>query len=95
VLDYFLEDAAKKNLFEGITARWISFQGAPILELQGKYTSLTACHVLSRDEKPKDSENGYRKNNRAKNQKNLRRVFKIKKVEPARDQNGLWLQFSA
>jgi hypothetical protein len=71
VLDYFLGAAVKNDLFVGITARWINFEGAPILELRGKYTSLTACHVLSRDEKPKDSKNGYRKNNQAKNQKNL------------------------
>jgi hypothetical protein len=70
LLDAILANAAGNHLFEGITAIWIDYQGTPILELRGKYTSLTACHVLSRDEKPKDSENGYRKNNRAKNQKN-------------------------
>jgi len=69
-LDYFLDTAAKNNLFEGITSRWVDFQGAPILELRGKYTSLTACHVLSRDDKPRESAYGYRKNNRAKNEKN-------------------------
>jgi len=71
IFDYFLEAAAKKGSFDGIEPRWIDFQGAAILELRGKYTSLTACHVLTSDEKPKESEKGYRKNNRAKNQKNL------------------------
>jgi hypothetical protein len=70
-LDYFLEAAANNELFEGITAKWITYEGAPILELRGKYTKLTACHVSHRDEDPKESKYGYRKNNRAKNEKNL------------------------
>jgi len=41
------------------------------LELCGKYTKLTACHVSHRDDDPKESKYGYRKNNRAKNEKNL------------------------
>jgi hypothetical protein len=65
-----LDAAVKNHLFEGITSRWVNFQGAKILELRGKYTSLTACHVLSRDDDPKESDFGYRRNNRAKNQKN-------------------------
>ena len=68
MLKKILANAADNNLFDGITAHWIKFQGAPILELRGKYTSLTPCHVLGRDETPQESQNGYRKNNRAKNQ---------------------------
>jgi hypothetical protein len=70
-LDNFLEAAANQNLFKGITAHWIEFKGAPILELRGKYTSLTAKHVLTREEDIKDSKNGYRTNNKVKNQENM------------------------
>jgi hypothetical protein len=70
-LDYYLDRAAKDHLFEGITSEWVPYQGAQILELRGKYSSVTACHVLSPDDAPKESDRGYRKNNRAKNQKNL------------------------
>jgi hypothetical protein len=70
-LDHFFDMAAKSNLFHGITSHWIEFKGAQILELRGKYSSLTSKHVLTRDDDPDDSDKGYRENNRAKNQKNL------------------------
>jgi hypothetical protein len=70
LLDHYLEQAANNQLFDGITAKWIKYEGAPILELHGKNTVLTAKHVLSKEEKITESENGYRKNNQAKNQKN-------------------------
>jgi len=66
ILKKHLDIAAEKNDFDGITSHWINFFGANILELRGKYTSLTPCHVLGRDETPKEST--YRTNNRAKNQ---------------------------
>ena len=73
------DSVVTSHLFEGITAHWIDFNGAPILELRGKYTSLTAKHVLTRDEKISDSPNGYRQNKRANNQKNLE-LFKEAEV---------------
>ncbi len=70
LFDHYLEQAAKNELFEGITAKWIRYEGAPILELHGKNTILTAKHVSSKDEKITESETSYRKNNQVKNQKN-------------------------
>jgi hypothetical protein len=84
-MDYFLEMAAKNHLFDGIEACWTDFQGAPILELRGKFTSLTACHVLSRDDKPPESAKGYRKNNRARNQKN-QELFKEFETHASEDE---------
>lgn len=69
-LDHHLDMAAHSGLFEDITSRWVEYQGQPILELVGQYTCLTVCHILTRDDKPRESEYSYRKNNRAKNQKN-------------------------
>lgn len=70
-MDYFLERAALGGLFANITPHWVKYKGADILELRGKRTSLTAKHVLTRDEVLLDSQNGYRTNNKIQNQVNL------------------------
>lgn len=67
-VDRFLEMACVNGLFDGITHCWIKYKGAEILTLRGHRTSLTAKHVLTRDDVLPDSENGYRTNNKVKNQ---------------------------
>jgi hypothetical protein len=70
LLDHFLDQAAINQLFEGITSKWITHEGAEMLELHGKNTILTAKHVETKDEEIADTENGYRKNAKINNQKN-------------------------
>jgi hypothetical protein len=83
-IDQFLEIASNNGLFEGIEHCWIKHKGADILTLRGQKTSLTAKHVLTRDEVLPDSENGYRTNNKLKNQRcfDLFREFETEDGDP-------------
>lgn len=83
-IDQCLEIASINGLFEGLNHCWIKHKGADILTLRGERTSLTAKHVLTRDEVLADSENGYRTNNKAKNQRcfDLFKEFETEDGEP-------------
>jgi len=61
-----LHVAANNGRFHGITANWVDLGGTHMLELRGKHTSVTACHLLRSDDNPRPSE--YRKNCRIQNQ---------------------------
>jgi hypothetical protein len=60
------EIACRAKRFEGIAHEWIDLGGAHTLELRGKYTSVTPCHLLTEGETPRETD--YRKDLRISNQ---------------------------
>lgn len=58
--------AADRGLFEGITAEWVELGGFWVLELRGKYTSVTAAHLMEENDTPRESK--FRKRGREVNE---------------------------
>ncbi|HEV2327508.1 MAG TPA: hypothetical protein VGY56_01830 [Verrucomicrobiae bacterium] len=56
--------AAKK--FHGITPAWVNLGGVNMLELHGKYTIVTPCHLLKQEATPNETQ--YRRDLRIQNQ---------------------------
>jgi hypothetical protein len=66
MVDHHLYIAASNGRFPGITPHWVSLGGVHTLELHGKYTSVTPCHLLEPNESPRES--AHRKTGRGLNQ---------------------------
>lgn len=58
--------AAEKGLFDGIVADWVELGGVSVLELRGKYTSVTTLHLMDENDAPRDSK--FRKQGREVNE---------------------------
>lgn len=50
-----LEAAVNNGRFSGITANWVNLGGVHSFELHGRYTSVTAYHLLTEDDAPRES----------------------------------------
>ena len=59
-----LEIAAKR--FRGITPRWVNLGGSNVLELWGRNTIVTPCHLLTEGQTPNNTD--YRRDLRIQNQ---------------------------
>lgn len=47
--------AAERGSFDGITAEWVELGGVSVLELRGRYTSVTTHHLMEENDAPRES----------------------------------------
>jgi hypothetical protein len=82
------ELAVQNGKFDGITAEWVDLGGVSVLELRGKYTRVTPCHLLTKDESPREST--YRRSTRIENQV-YQTLFGFEPPEPGNELLNLLL----